>query len=118
MTRKIIAVIVIVIAVAAFWAWPRNSKSDSALPDASQGSTGESAGLPTYTANDVAKHNVKTSCWTIINGSIYNITGYIPSNPAGDDILKSCGADGTRFFTDHKVTKDTMASFKIGVLSD
>lgn len=50
------------------------------------------------TAEEVAKHNQKTDCWTIISGSVYDITEYVPRHPGGDEIILACGTDGTSLF--------------------
>jgi cytochrome b involved in lipid metabolism len=108
MNKKIIAVVILLIAAVAVaaLALPKNNKSNTAntvvtvsTPDASDGTTGEQAGLPTYTAADVAKHATKADCWTIISGSVYNITDFIPQHPGGDEILRACGTDATTLFT-------------------
>jgi cytochrome b involved in lipid metabolism len=101
--KLIIAAIVAVAAIAAiFLVLPKDKAADTAstVPDASQGTTGEQAGLPTYTAADVAKHTTKTDCWTIISGSVYNLTSFIPQHPGGDEILRACGIDATSLFTE------------------
>ena len=55
--------------------------------------------VTSYSLSDLSKHNSQTSCWTAINGKIYNITGFISSHPAGiQKILKSCGADATAMY--------------------
>ncbi|PIR89457.1 MAG: hypothetical protein COU07_00970 [Candidatus Harrisonbacteria bacterium CG10_big_fil_rev_8_21_14_0_10_40_38] len=48
---------------------------------------------------DVAKHNSKTSCWTIIDGKVYDLTEWIGQHPGGQQaILSLCGKDGTEAF--------------------
>ncbi len=54
--------------------------------------------IVTYTTTEVATHNTQTDCWTIIGGSVYDITSYIPFHPGGNEILRACGADGTALF--------------------
>ncbi len=54
--------------------------------------------LQPYTETDVAKHQSKTDCWTIINENVYDLTSYIPHHKGGDNILSACGVDGTAFF--------------------
>lgn len=54
--------------------------------------------LNEYTKLDVAVHNKKEDCWTIIEGKVYNITSYVPRHPGGNNILSACGTDGTAFF--------------------
>ena len=52
-----------------------------------------------YTTTEVATHNDQSSCWTTINGSVYDITSYIPRHPGGKSaILKICGKDGASLF--------------------
>jgi putative Ca2+/H+ antiporter (TMEM165/GDT1 family) len=59
----------------------------------------ETSDQEVFTASEVADHNSKQDCWTIISGSIYDITEYIPRHPGGDEILAACGTDGTTLFT-------------------
>lgn len=52
-----------------------------------------------YTKADVAMHASDTSCWSIINGSVYDLTSYISKHPGGErNILRICGTDGTSSF--------------------
>ena len=54
---------------------------------------------PSYTLAEVSQHNNETSCWTVIDGKIYDITSYIYSHPAGvNKILQGCGVDATRMY--------------------
>ncbi len=54
---------------------------------------------PSYTLAEVSQHNNETSCWTIIDGKIYDITSYIYSHPAGvNKILQGCGVDATKMY--------------------
>jgi cytochrome b involved in lipid metabolism len=53
----------------------------------------------TYTMEEVAKHNSKESCWSVIRGKVYDLTNWIDKHPGGaDKILKICGKDGTDLF--------------------
>lgn len=52
-----------------------------------------------YTMNDVAKHNSRQSCWTVIKGDVYDLTSWINKHPGGEEkILRICGKDGTEAF--------------------
>jgi cytochrome b involved in lipid metabolism len=64
----------------------------SALPESQITTTPISLG-------EVAQHNKKDDCWTIISGNVYNITAYVPRHPGGDTILEACGTDSTILFT-------------------
>jgi cytochrome b involved in lipid metabolism len=74
----------------------------------------------TYTLAQVAMHNSASDCWTTINGSVYNITPFIPDHPGGDRILVVCGVDGTSAFeaqhSDNRQANAELATLKIGIL--
>jgi len=75
----------------------------------------------TYTMEEVAKHNSKESCWTVIRGEVYDLTNWIDKHPGGPDkILKICGKDGTDLFVRQHGGKEKpekiLESFEIGTL--
>jgi cytochrome b involved in lipid metabolism len=56
----------------------------------------ESTGI---TMTEVAGHANAGSCWSVINGGVYDLTSYIPRHPGGkSEILAICGKDGSRLF--------------------
>lgn len=74
------------------------------------------------TLAEVAKHNSWTSCWSAINGNVYDLTSWIPNHPGGEqNILVICGKDGSVAFNGQH-SRSTRAQtiligFKIGVLT-
>ncbi|CCO26807.1 hypothetical protein BN14_00838 [Rhizoctonia solani AG-1 IB] len=49
--------------------------------------------------DEVQKHNTRDSCWVIVNGEIYDVTGFLNDHPGGiGPILKVAGSDATRVF--------------------
>lgn len=75
----------------------------------------------TYTLADVAQHNNQSSCWTAINGKVYDITSFIPSHPGGvANIIQVCGIDGTQAFDNQhdgqRTPNNTLARYQIGIL--
>lgn len=76
-----------------------------------------------YTLSQVAENNNKNSCWTVVEGNVYNITSYIPNHPGGEaNILQVCGKDGSALFakpTEHKEggANNVLNGFKIGTMS-
>jgi cytochrome b involved in lipid metabolism len=75
-----------------------------------------------YTAAQVAEHSTAASCWTSINGSVYDVTTWIGKHPGGPDrILSLCGNDGSTAFngqhTGQARPMNELASFKIGTLA-
>lgn len=48
---------------------------------------------------EVAKHNLATNCWTVVEGKVYNVTSFASIHSGGDAaILYNCGKDGTVAF--------------------
>jgi cytochrome b involved in lipid metabolism len=74
-----------------------------------------------YTLAEVAQNNSRSSCWTVINGFVYNITDYIKRHPGGEAaISKICGVDGTAIFNNMHggaaAQAIILSTYKIGVL--
>ncbi len=64
-------------------------------------STSASAAQPAkkYTAAQVAQHSTAKSCWTSINGKVYDLTSWIARHPGGSGAIMSvCGRDGSAAF--------------------
>ncbi|MFM8965588.1 MAG: cytochrome b5 domain-containing protein, partial [Actinomycetota bacterium] len=52
-----------------------------------------------YTRADVAQRNTASSCWTIVDGNVYDLTSWINSHPGGPGVIRSlCGVDGSASF--------------------
>lgn len=91
---------------------------ESINPNAS-GSTSNSK---TYTLAEVAQHKDATSCWTTINGGVYDLTQWINQHPGGPEaILSICGIDGSSAFNEQHAgqarPEQELASLKIGTLA-
>jgi hypothetical protein len=69
--------------------------------------------------DSVTAHSSRESCWTIINGSTYDLTSWIPQHPGGEEaILRLCGTDGSAAFNGKHGgaarQENILAGFKIG----
>ncbi len=78
--------------------------------------------LGKYLMVDIATHNSAASCWSVIDGNVYDLTNWIPQHPGGQQAIEAlCGIDGTAAFHgqhgDRKKQADILATMKIGVLS-
>ena len=76
----------------------------------------------TYTMEKIAEHKDASSCWTTIDGNVYDLTAWISQHPGGKDaILFICGKDGAdAFHGQHGMDQreaDILATFKIGTLA-
>lgn len=83
--------------------------------------TTQTSGSATYTMANVAHHNSGSSCWTAINGGVYDVTSWINQHPGGPGaILSLCGTDGSTAFNGQhggqRRPEQELASFKIGIL--
>jgi hypothetical protein len=75
-----------------------------------------------YTMAQVRANNTAKSCWTVIDGYVYNLTNWISAHPGGSGaILFLCGTDGTNAFkAQHEnQTKPTVRldSYRLGPLN-
>ena len=75
----------------------------------------------TYTLEEVAAANNKTKCWSVINGTVYDLTAWISEHPGGEKrILSICGKDGTAAFDGQhggqSSIMEILNGFKIGTL--
>jgi cytochrome b involved in lipid metabolism len=76
----------------------------------------------TFTMTDVAKHNSAESCYSAINGGVYDLTNWIDKHPGGSKaILSLCGKDGSDSFNGKHGGQprpmSELANFKIGILT-
>ncbi len=52
-----------------------------------------------YTMAEVAKHNTRQDCWTVVDGMVADVTKFFGMHPGGDDKLaQACGKDATALF--------------------
>lgn len=75
-----------------------------------------------YTMTDVRAHASASSCWTVVNGSVYDLTAWISRHPGGKGaIMGMCGKDGTSaFLSEHNgdlKAESRLAGFLLGPLT-
>ena len=81
-------------------------------------STPASSGI---TLAQIAQHASRTSCWSAVNGSVYDLTSWIPNHPGGEkNILSLCGIDGSSGYNGQHggsaKTARILSGFKLGAL--
>lgn len=107
----------------AAWGGTITSATAPATPGTDGGAEGSaSAGGTTYTLADVAKHASASSCWTAVDGTVYDVTKWITQHPGGKQpILGMCGTDGSAAFHSQHGSQSRPANelkqFQIGTLS-
>jgi Cytochrome b5-like Heme/Steroid binding domain len=64
-----------------------------------------------FTMEKVSENKSAASCWTVINGHVYNLTQWINSHPGGQSAIRAlCGVDGSAAFdARHGGQSDPMA---------
>jgi cytochrome b involved in lipid metabolism len=93
-------------------------------PATTPSSTPAPAPQPTvsgYTSAQVALHADRTSCWSSVNGKVYDLTSWIEDHPGGErEILSICGKDGSKAFNNQhggdRKPEQILASFYLGAL--
>lgn len=116
-TTRILAGIALILIVGGLVYSDTQNKRENPTP--TQTSSATETGI---TLAEVAEHNSRTSCWSVIAGNVYDLTSWIPNHPGGEQrILNICGKDGTEAFTgkhgqDERPTM-ILASFKLDTLA-
>jgi cytochrome b involved in lipid metabolism len=75
-----------------------------------------------YTMDQVRANNSNSSCWSVIDGFVYDLTRWITSHPGGAGAIRSlCGVDGTSSFKAQHSNQSSPAqrlnSYLLGPLS-
>ena len=97
-----------------------------AQPDASgqpgvSGQPGSTTGALNLSAAEIAKHNTRSDCWSIVKGKVYNLTSYVQSHPGGASVIANiCGKDGSGAFSNQHGTaskpNNTLDGFLLGAV--
>ncbi|XP_047520020.1 sulfite oxidase isoform X1 [Pieris napi] len=79
--------------------------------------------LPTYRAEEVSKHDSKSSFWVIYKNGVYDVTSFLPSHPGGEQILNAGGFSIEPFWNVYGMHKTAeiytlLESYRIGNLHD
>ena len=90
---------------------PKAESSATPKPVASPTPKGEATG---YTMEKVRANNSEASCWSVIDGNVYDLTQWIASHPGGKgNILSLCGKNGTaEFASKHRGDSNPEARLK------
>jgi cytochrome b involved in lipid metabolism len=130
MKRNITIAVIAVFVIGAVWILaahkgtvdPANTRMPMGGRQPSATSTPATSTDKAYTLADVAKHTTQSSCWTTIDGNVYDLTAWISQHPGGAAaILSLCGKDGSAAFNAQHGGQARpaaeLASFLIGTLT-
>lgn len=72
-----------------------------------------------YSMAEVATHASAESCWSVIDGRVYDLTAWVSQHPGGERVILSiCGVDGTAAFRGQhgtaQVQADILVNYEIG----
>lgn len=120
--KLIIGMLVVVVAASGAWLYFNTSTSSSRIANGISTAPSATTTSKTYTLVDVAQHNSASSCWSTINGGVYDLTSWISKHPGGQQaILSLCGTDGSAAFNaqhgGQRRPANELAGFQIGTLS-
>lgn len=96
--------------------------STEPAPSASDSESGADTATGAFTATEVAKHNKASDCWSVVNGNVYDLTGYVTSHPGGSSAIAGlCGLDASGAFGSQHGTAtrpvSALTAFQIGALA-
>ena len=77
------------------------------------------AGTINLSNSEIKTHNLKSDCWSIVNGNVYNLTTYVQRHPGGASVIANiCGKDGSKAFLNQHNNKskpnNVLSSFLLG----
>jgi cytochrome b involved in lipid metabolism len=136
MNKSVMGILAVIIVIAlGAWAFMGSNTAPSdatQTPDQMGGETntgtdttsGEVAGTQkSYTLAEIQTHNNAESCWSAIEGKVYDLTDWISKHPGGPQAILGnlCGKDGTAAFTaqhDHaQMQQNILKTYFIGSLA-
>jgi cytochrome b involved in lipid metabolism/uncharacterized membrane protein len=97
---------------------------EAVMPDApTEEAPAVAADAGVLSLDTVALNDSEDSCWSVINGNVYDLTDWISSHPGGASrILGLCGIDGTSQFEGQHggsaAAEGTLESYLLGSIGD
>lgn len=98
----LIGLLFIIVGLGIFLFLPKKSSENNPEPTPPQAvvtPTTEAKQPGTYAIEEIRTHTNAESCWSVINGNVYDLTSAVDKHKSGpEDILKMCGKDATADF--------------------
>lgn len=100
-TVILITITLVLLALIGAGVWTLVNRSNNQKSKATQDTTANHQNK-TFTMAEIATHNSKTDCWTVISGQVYELTDFVNRHPGGNEVVRACGIDATTLFTERK----------------
>lgn len=73
-----------------------------------------------FTRADVAAHATQTDCWIILDGRVYDLTGFFNWHPGGTAPVFFCGKDATETFNGihPEYVKEVREKYFVGLVKE
>lgn len=80
----------------------------------------------TYTLAQVSQHATPEDCWLVIDGKVYDVSGFGEKHGGGEAVYQGCGIDATELFETRPMGSGTphsdkarsfLPNFEIGTLT-
>jgi cytochrome b involved in lipid metabolism len=79
-----------------------------------------------YTMDEIASHKTPEDCWFVIDGKVYDVSGFGEKHAGGEAVYLGCGKDATEMFNDRpngsgshsEEARSFLPNFEIGVLAE
>lgn len=97
-TIILITITLVLLALIGAGVWTLVNRPNNQRPEAAQ-DTAVDQQNKTFTMAEIATHNSKTDCWTVISGQVYELTDFVNRHPGGNEVVRACGIDATTLFT-------------------
>ena len=117
MKKPIIIVLILFIVAAIAFAFEKSGTPQDAVTKQEEMADNQLS----FTSAEVAAHNSKEDCYTIVGTNVYNLTAWVTRHPGGEAaILGICGKDATAAFGKqhggNEKAQAALASFFIGTV--
>ncbi|MCX6716105.1 MAG: cytochrome b5-like heme/steroid binding domain-containing protein [Candidatus Taylorbacteria bacterium] len=121
--------VIVIILIVVFFATRKSQSEPTSLPVVPL-TASSAASIPannivgtSYTLTQISGHSNASSCWSAINGKVYDLTSWIDQHPGGQEaILSMCGKDSSTAYNDQhggqKRPANELTGFYIGTLAN
>lgn len=106
MTKWLLGAIILLVIIAGVYVYSR--PEEQMQTDKNAGNDQQRQEPKTYTLAEVAAHNIPQDCWLVLNGKVYNVSGFGDTqHPGRQAVYQGCGKDATSLFETRPMGSNT-----------